>query len=72
MFATVKPGFLSFGPRVAHIPASLVERAASFPERSATQHLIATASGSGSVTSTPAMLSPARDLPRSVLVLAER
>eukprot|EP00972_Heterocapsa_arctica_P035045 5160146-Heterocapsa_arctica.AAC.1 len=57
------PGLLSFGPRDAHILLSLPTSAAPLWELALTQILMATASGKGSVTSTPVMVSAARVTP---------
>eukprot|EP00972_Heterocapsa_arctica_P032178 4741551-Heterocapsa_arctica.AAC.1 len=53
MSPTVSPGFLSLGPKDAHIPASLPMGCPGALDLAFTQILTATASGKGSVTSTP-------------------
>eukprot|EP00972_Heterocapsa_arctica_P040370 5947120-Heterocapsa_arctica.AAC.2 len=72
MLPTYRPVFVLTGPSVAQIPESLVAAELVLPLRSSTHFLMATASGRGSVTSTAEMFSPARDLARSFLHLAER
>eukprot|EP00972_Heterocapsa_arctica_P028519 4195059-Heterocapsa_arctica.AAC.1 len=63
MSPIVRPGLSPSGPKEAHIPASLAMACPPALERAFTQILTVTASGKGSVTSTPVMLSPVRTAP---------